>query len=199
MGSGLLLGADLVGLGQIIDVPAAQPSPEGLTILSIRNQLAVTISSNRLEFSDASGEEPSRKDFARRAVQASEYIGSLSNQAYSAVGLNFDIEFNAFDEELPSNTMLNRLIRGDVLSNTTYDLVGASARLWYVARDRRYDLRIEPRGNQYDGTDYFAHLNVHIVLGDEPFAEERLSQALNEEYTDFKRVLQKVLERNEKK
>ena len=198
-GSGLLLGADLIGLGQIIDAPEAQQSPEGLAILSMRNQLTVTISPNRLVFGDASGEEPAREDFPRHVAEASDYIGSLSNQVYVAVGLNFDIESNPLDDELPSHAILNRLMKGEVLNNAGYDAVGASARLWYVARDRRHDLRIEPRGYQLDGSDYFAHLNVHIALGNEMPSEEWLSQALNEEYSDFKRVLQKVLVPIEKK
>ena len=193
-GSGLLLGADLIGLGQIIDAPEAQPSPEGLAILSMRNQLTVTISPNRLVFGDASGEKPTREDFPLRVARASDYIGSLSNQMYATVGLNFDIEFKAVEEELPSHAMLHRLIKGDVLVDTGYDVVGASTRLWYVANDRRHDLRIEPRGNQYDGTDYYAHLNAHIELGNEMPSEEWLSQALIEEYSDFMRVLQKFLE-----
>lgn len=196
--SGLLLGANLVGIGQFIDAPEAQQSPEGLVMISMRNQLTVTISPNRLVFGDASGEEPAREDFAPRVAQASDYIGSLSNQVYGAVGLNFDIEFKAVDEELPSHAMLNRHMNSEVLKDTGYDTIGASTRLWYMARDRRHDLRIEPRGNQYDGTDYFAHLNVHIELAKEMTPDGWLSNALNEEYSDFKSVLQKVLEPMEK-
>ena len=160
---------------------------------SMRNQLTVTISSNRLVFDDGSGEEPAREDFPSRVAQAAEYIGRQSNQTYGAVGLNFGIESEPHDKELPSHVMLDRLVKEDMLRDTEYDIVGASARLWYVARDRIHDLRIEPRGNQYDGRIYFAGLSVRVVLQGNMPSAEWLSQALNEEYSDFKRILTKVL------
>ena len=198
MGPGLLLGAELTGLSQIIDAPEPRPSPEGVILSSMRNQLTVTINSNRLVFGDASGEEPAREDFPGRVAQAAEYIGRQSSQIYTTIGLNFEIESESDDKELPSHVMLDRLVREDTLNDTEYDLVGASARLWYVAHDRLHDLRIEPRGNQYDGLMYFAGLSVRIMLEDKWPSAEWLSQALNEEYGDFERVLTKVLEPKER-
>ena len=160
----------------------------------MRSQLIVTIGPSILEFGDASGEEPAREDFPNRVAQAAEYIGSLSNQVYTAIGLNFGIESEPDTEDLPSKVMLDWLVKEDALKDTGYDVIGASARLWYVARDRMHDLRIEPRGNQYDGRNYFAHLNVHIELEGEMPSAEWLSQALKEEYADFMRVLSEVLE-----
>ena len=196
------MGTDPTGLNQIIDALEPLPSHDGLTLTlsSMRNQLTVTISPDRLVFDDRSGEEPTRTDFPDRVVKAAEYIGIQSNQVFAAVGLNFDIESESHDDddELPSKAMLDRIVKEDVLKETGYDVIGASARLWYVARDRVHDLRIEPEGSQYDGREYHAHLNVHMVLDGEMPSAEWLSQALNEEYIDFMRVLTKVLETRER-
>ena len=186
---GLLLGAEPMGLSQIVDAPEIRQMPDGLMLSSMRNQLTININPNRLVLGDASGDEPARKDFPGRVARIAEYVGQQSNQTYIAVGLNFDIELVSDDDELPSKAMLDWHVKEEVLKGTGCDVVGASARLWYVARDRMHDLRIEPRGNQYDGRDYFVHLNVHIVLeGDLPSAEW-ISQALDEEYSHLIRVL----------
>ena len=47
---------------------------------------------------------------------------------------------------------------------------------------------------QYDGRNYFASVNAHMGLQGEMPSVELLSQALNEEYSDFKRVLKRALE-----
>ena len=193
-GPGLLLGTEMVGLSQIIEAPEPRQSLDGIVLSSMRNQLTVTISPNRLVFVDASGGAPARTDFPARVAEAAEYIGRQSDQSYSAVGLNFEIELEAEDEELPSRVMLFRLVKEDALAGTGYEAIGASARLWYVARDRIHDLRIEPRGNQFDGREYFAQLSVNMALEVEGDSGEWLSQALNEEYSDFRRVLTEVLE-----
>ena len=194
MGQGLLLGADPIGLNQIIDAPEPRQSNDSLVLSSMRSQLIVTIGPNRIQFDDASGQQPTREDFANRVSQAAEYIRSLSDQVYTAVGLNFDIEWEPDHEDLPSKVMLDRFVKESTLHESGYDAIGASTRLWYVARDRIYDLRIEPRGNQYDGRNYFAHLNVHIRLEGETPPAEWHSQALKEEYRDFLRVLREALQ-----
>ena len=190
---GLLLGADPTGLTKFIDAPELRESSEGLILSSMRNQCTITIRPNRLDFDDGSDEIPVRTDFPDRAARIAEYIGKQSNQSYAAVGLNFDIEVESEDEELPSKVLLSRLVKEDALGDTGYDIIGASARFWYVVRDRRCDLRIEPRENRYEGRNYFAHLNVHIDMGNEVPSKEWLSQALEQEYLDFIRVLTKIL------
>ena len=191
---GLLLGAGLEGLGQFIDAPVVQPSSDGPPVLlSMRNQFALTITPNVLAFRDASGEAPAREDFPRRVVQVARHIGNQSNLTYSAVGFVFDIESKAADEVLPSQAMLSRFVREEVLEGTGYPAIGASARLWYVARDRFHGLRVEPKGDQPDSGDYYAHLDVQVNLKDELPSTEWLSQTLDEEYRDFLRVLDEVL------
>ena len=191
---GLLLGAiDLTGLSQFIDAPEVRQAADGFILSSMRNQLTVTVRQNRLDFDDGSAEVPVRTDFSDRASRIAEYIGKQSNLSYAAVGLNFDIEVEPEDEELPSKVLLNRLVREDALGDTGYDIMGASARFWYAARNRRCDLRIEPRENRYEGRNYLAHLNVHIELGGEMPSAEWLSQALDQEYRDFIRVLTEIL------
>ena len=197
-GPGLLLGTEIVGLSRIIEGPEPRQSLDGLVLSSMRNQLTVTISPSRLVFVDASGDAPARTDFSARVAQAAEHIGRQSDQTYSAVGLNFEIELEPDDQELPSRAMLFRFIKEDALAGTGYQAVGASARLWYAAHDRLHELRIEPRGNQYDGRGYFAYLNVHMVLQGEAPSAGWLSQALNEEYREFLRVLTDVLETGER-
>ena len=162
-------------------------------VSSMRNQLSVTINSGILEFADASGEEPAREDFCGRVAQVADYIGSRSDQTYAAIGFAFTIEANSADEGLPSRTTLNWLVKEDALTDTGYEAIGASARLWYAARDRLHDLRIEPKGNQFDGTNYFAGMYVHIVLEGTVPSGKWLAQALHEEHDDFRRVLGKVL------
>ena len=162
-------------------------------VSSMRNQLSVTINAGLLEFVDASDEEPAREDFCRRVAQVADYMGSRSDQTFAAVGFAFTIEANSVYEELPSRTTLNWLVNEDALAGTGYEAIGASARLWYAARDRLHDLRIEPKGNQFDGSSYFAGMYVHIALEGTLPSGKWLAQALNEEHDDFRRVLGKVL------
>ena len=197
---GLLFGAtDLTGLSQFIDAPEVRQLSDGFALLSMHNQITVTIRPNRLDFDDGSAEVPVRTDFPDRAARIAEYIGTQSNRNYAAVGLNFDIEAEPKDEELPSKVLLSCLVKEDALRDTGYDIMGASARFWYVARDRRYDLRLEPRDNLYEGRNYLAHLNVHVELGGEMPSAEWLSQALEQEYQDFTRVLTEILKPRERR
>lgn len=190
---GLLLGAGLEGLHQLIDAPAVQQSPDGPVLLSMRNQLTLTITPSILAFGDASGDAPARADFPGRVSRVADYIGNQSHVAYSRVGLVFDIESKPADQELPSQAMLRRFVREEALRKTGYAAIGASVRLWYVVRDRIHSLRVEPKGDRHDSGDYFAHVDVQVELNDELPSEEWLSQALYEEYIDFLRVLDEVL------
>ena len=180
-------------MNDIIDTPEVLPSPNGVILLSMRSQIAVDIRTSRLEFSDRSAEKPNRTDFPTRVALAAEYIGKYINQNYAAISLNFDIEWDSDDKELPTEVMLGRIVKEDVLDGTGYNVIGASTGLWYVARARRHYLRIEPSGNLYDAQKYYANLNVQINLETETSSVEWLSQALDEEYADFIRVLAVVL------
>ena len=189
---GLLLGANPLGLNEIIEDPEVQQSAEGLVLSSMRNQLVATIDMNRLQFDDRSGEQPARQDFPDRVSRAAEFICRSSNQAYSAVGIIFEIEARPAVNVLPSNAMLNRFVKPDVLANTKYEAIGASARLWYSADDRTYEFRLEPRGNQYNGRDYFGHLNVGMRLSGTAPSSDMMSRILYEEYENFKRLLAEI-------
>lgn len=190
---GLLLGANPLGLNEIIEAPDAQQSADGLVLSSMRNQLVVTIDVNRLRFDDRSGEQPARGDFPDRVSRAAEFISNSSNQTYSAVGFIFEIEANPAIDALPSQAMLKHFVKPEVLANTKYEAIGASARLWYSAQGRTYEFRLEPRGNQYNSQDYFAHLNVGITLLGPVPSPTWLSQGLYQEYEDFKRFLSALL------
>lgn len=193
-GQGLLLGADATGLSQVIDAPEVGPSPEGIALASMRNQLILSVGSNKLQFADHSGHVPARDDFPIRVAHAAEYIGTASNHVYTAIGLNFEVEAKSAGEELPSQALLQRFVKEEALKGTGYDAVGASARLWYAAHDRIHDLRIEPRGNLYDARTYYAGLSTQIVLEGVLPSPEWLSHLLKEVYDDFIEVLTTVLD-----
>ena len=190
---GLLIGANPSVLNDIIDTPEPLPSPTGITLSSMRSQLTVDISANRLAFADRSGENPTRADFPGRVASVAEYVGRQSDQIYSAVGLNFEIEWEPDDERLPTKVLLGRIVNEEALMSTGYDIIGASAGLWYVAREVRHHLRVEPRGNQYDASNFYANLNVHMNLENQIPSAAWLSRALDEEYRDFIKVLGEVL------
>ena len=111
---GLLLGAGLEGLHQFIDAPAVQQSPDGPVLLSMRNQLTLTITPSILAFGDASGDVPARADFPGRVSRVADYIGNQSHVAYSMVGVVFDIESKPADEAaaLPSQAVLSSVCQG---------------------------------------------------------------------------------------
>ena len=96
---GLLLGAGLEGLGQLIDAPTVQQSPDGPVLLSMRNQFTLTITPSILAFGDASGDVPARADFPGRVARVAGYIGNQSHVAYSRAGFVFDIESKPADHE----------------------------------------------------------------------------------------------------
>lgn len=190
-----LLAIDPTGLSQFIDAPEVRQLSDGFALSSMQNQITVAIRPNRLDFDDGSAEVPVRTDFPDRVARTAEYIGKQSNLSYAAVGLNFHIEAEPENEELPSKVLLSRFVKEDALRDTGYEVMGASARFWYAARNRRYDLRLDPQESRYDGRNYLAHLNVHIGLGDEMPSTEWLSQTLDQEYRDFVKVLTEILKR----
>lgn len=195
---GLLLGTGLEGLRQFIDAPAVQQSADGPVLLSMRNQFTLTVTPSILAFRDASGEAPAREDFPGRVAKVAGHIGNQSHLTYSMVGLAFEIESKLADEEMPSQVMLRRFVREEALNGTGYTAVGASVRLWYLARDRIHSLRVEPKGDQHGSRDYFAHADVQMELRDELPSAEWLSQLLNEEYRDFLTVLDGILKPTER-
>ena len=195
---GLLLGGmDLTGLSQFIDAPEVRQLSDGFALSSMQNQITVTIRPNRLDFDDGSAEVPVRPDFPDRAARIAEYIGKQSNLSYAAVGLDFHIEAEPENEELASKVLLSRLVKEDALRDTGYDVMGASAKFWYAAHNKRYGLRLEPQESRYEGRNYLAHLNVHIALGDEVPSTAWLSQTLDQEYRDFVKVLTEILKSRE--
>lgn len=193
----MLGGMDLTGLSQFIDAPEVRQLSDGFALSSMQNQITVTIRPNRLDFDDGSAEVPVRPDSPDRAARIAEYIGKQSNLNYAAVGLNFHIEAEPENEELPSKVLLSRLVKEDALRDTGYDVMGASAKFWYAAHNKRYDLRLDPQESRYEGRNYLAHLNVHIGLGDEVPSTAWLSQTLDQEYRDFVKVLTEILKSRE--
>ena len=189
---GLLLGANPSGLNEIIGDPDVQQSADGLVLSSMGSQFVATISANRLQLDDRSDERPARQDFPGRVTRAAEFIGRSSNQAYSAVGIIFEIEANPATNALPSQAMLDLFVKPGMLAGTKYNLIGATARLWYSADDRTYEFRLEPRGNQFGGRDYFAHLNIGVMLPGTVPSPAWLSRVLYEEYEEFKSFLSEI-------
>ena len=189
---GLLAGANPSGLDKIIEDPDAQQTPDGLVLSSMRNQLVVTISTNRLHFEDRSEYLPSRQDFAARVTGAADFIGRSSGQAYSAVGITFEIEAKPDTNVMPSQNMRDIFIKPDLLAGTKYNLIGASARLWYSADDRTYEFRLEPRGNQLSAGNYFAHWYVGVLLPGTAPSQAWMSRILDEEYEAFKTLLSEI-------
>ena len=191
----LLYGIDPSVLVDVVDAPDVRLLPSGAALTSMRSQLTVDLDfgTNRLEFSDRSAEIPNRADFPVRVALATEYIGKQISQNYDAIVLNFEIEWDADDNVRPSVAMLGRIVKRDALKSSGYDVAGASAQLWYLAHDKTCDLRIEPRGNQFDARTFYANLNIHMNLGTDFPSADWLSQALKREYEDFTRVLANIL------
>ena len=198
---GLSLGVDS-GLVEILGAPEVRNSPDGLILSSMLSQCIVTTNPNRLVFRDASGDKPSRPDFPGRVAQATGYISVTSKTPYTGFGINFGIEADSVDGELPSKAIFRRIMKEDTLRGTKYDVMGSAIGLWYSAHGRVYDLRIEPRieygGNQYEGRKYFARLNVQMALESEIPSAEWIAQTLNDEYDDFIRVLTEILQPTER-
>ena len=196
---GLLIGATLEGLRQFIDAPVVQPSSDGPPVLvSMRNQLALTISPSVLAFRDGSGEAPARGDFANRVAQVAQHIANQSHLSYSMLGFVFEIESKISDVELPSQIMLRRFVKTEALDGTACDALGASVRLWYRARGRIHSLRVEPKADQHDSRDFFGHVDVQMELGGSLPSSEWLSLTLNEEYRGFLGILDEILKPDER-
>ena len=190
-----MLGVDPSILNDIVDAPDILPSANGAVLSSMRSQLTVAIdfNNNRLEFSDRSTQIPNRADFPARVAMATQYISKQINQSYAVIGFNYEIEWHSEGIERSSSTILEKVVKHDVLKQPLHNVLGASARLWYVLHDKNCDLRIEPRGNQFDAPTFYANLNVYTNLDSEVPSEEWLSQALKQEYQDFLRVLSDIL------
>ncbi len=181
-------------LTQFIELPEIQPNPDGLVLSSMRNQLVATINPLRLQFQDRSQEEPARPDFTSRVIGIMDQMRNSIGLTPTAVGIIFEIRAGSDSTELPSQE-LKSLVKDDLFAGTRYETIGASLRVWYTHGGRRYDLRVEPVGNQFDGQGYYGRLHVHIELDEQnDGSEEWLSQALRKEYNDLKRVLSRINE-----
>ena len=191
---GLLGGADPARLSQLIDPSEVRNLSDGLLLASMRNQFTLTIKPDKLEFEDGSDEMPVRTDFPPRAVSIGKFIAQVSRQSYVAVGLHYHIEMESEGTELPSAVLLSRIVKEDVLGDTSYNLVGASGRFWYILRDTLCELRVEPLGNQINNRGYFAYLHVHIQTGNnDTITPEWIAAALNQGYQDLLRILAELL------
>lgn len=196
---GLLMGAGQEELGQFIDDPEVQQTPDGkIVIVSMRNQCVLAVMPTVLACYDASGKAPARRDFAGRVAQIAEHISNLSRLTYDKVGISFDIESKTADEELPSRAMLRRLVRREALKEMGYDVVGAAVKMWYVADGNLHSLQVEPKDNEHDSQHYHAHLSVEFDIQVSLLTREWLLQTLNKEYLDFLSVLDEVLESSER-
>lgn len=195
-GPGLLVGiADGIALGQFIDAPEVQQSAEGVVFSSMRNQLKLTVSPEKLTFEDGSEGTPVRNDFPHRVAGAAKHISETSGLPFAAIGLTFEVEARSAGDSLPSNAILQGLIKKGIVSR--YGAIGAAVRLWYIAGGLMHSLRLEPRGNQLEGSPYFGHVHVHVELVETP-SGSWLSGALEEAYGDFTRVLTNILESEER-
>ena len=193
---GLLVGiADGIGLAQFIDAPEVQQSPDGVVFSSMRNQLKLTVSPEKMIFEDGSDESPAREDFPHRVAGAAKHVSETSGLPLAAVGLTFEVEAKPADGSLPSNAILHGLIEKGTVSR--YGAVGAAVRLWYIAGGRTHSLRLEPRGNQLDGFPYFGQIHVQVELAEAP-SGSWLSQNMLEAFDDFKRTLTDILKPEER-
>ena len=181
-------------MGQFIDDPEVQPSSDGSPVfVSMRNQLTLIITPSILVFRDESGETPSREDFPKRVAQVALHVARMSQLRYVKVGMRFDVESKQERGELPSKIMLRRFVSREALAGLGYDVVGAAARVWYMARNSLHSLHIEPKEDDHDSPEYTAHLIAEIELESAFPSAEWIRHTLIEEYLDFLKVLGKML------
>lgn len=179
-------------LSLIVTEPEIRQEANSIVVSSMANQFQMIINPIRIQFTDKSEKLPARKDFAERVVKLVDWISQSNKIDLSSLGLNFDLILKRGESNRASEYIRDRFVNAGIFATTGYKLIGASVRLWYMARGIRHYLYIEPLGNSYDAEEFYAHINVHYKQPT-PFNSSWLTTAIMEEYKDFRKVLSTVL------
>ena len=189
-----MLSVDIEELGQILGQLEVRSEGGSAVISSMAAQIQVKVTPRQIQVHDRSDQQPCKEDFPERAVGVAGYFAKINDSIYRDVGVNFDLSFTRDLDELPSQFILKRAIRDDVFDSIGHVPKGASVRFWYDARGMAHHLYVEPRGNSFEGADFYAHINVNYrAEGDSPTVEW-LRETIQTEYQDFINVLRSVLD-----
>lgn len=180
-------------LEQVVKAPEVKVQGDELVVSSMPNQFEMVMNPRRTRFVDRSDQMPTRGDFTESVARIADILVRTNNIVYKGLGLNFEVNIAPLGDRLAREVISERFINSTNFSSTGYDLVGASVRIWYIARERRHFLYIEPLGNNYSETHYYSHLNIHYDFPDTLPDSEWLSHIISEEYEDFKTVLSRSL------
>lgn len=146
--------------------PGGQPSV--LEITSLRDQVVVNIAGSKLQFLDKSDDTPGT---GRLPNIVHGFLGLLQKQGlarFRAYGINFDVAFDVKGDQSAAETIAERYINKDALSQRAQiDVRGAGLQLWFPHVDAMCNLKLEPRLGKMDAPRFYVHINYHFELPNE--------------------------------
>lgn len=190
---------DATELGQIIRDPQIEViSPANLaTIASLRDQIGVEVHRNRLQIRDHSDSLPCRDGFTRIAAELVNWVRQAGTTALTAYGFNYDVTFRLATHDRAAAAIAERFINADAIQRLAgIQVVGGAIRFFYHRDHRRCYLYLEPRQNDLQTSEFFAHINVHFDLAREDVlvTQEALDTAFGREYDHFISVVANLFE-----
>lgn len=188
---------DAAELGQIIRDPQIETiSPANLaTITSLRDQIGVEIQRNRLQIRDHSDSLPCRDGFTRIAAELVNLVRQADTTTLTAYGFNYDVAFGLGKHDKAARTIAQRFMNTEAIERLSgIHVAGGAVRFFYHRDHRRCYLYLEPRRNDLEASEFYAHVNVHFDLEKEDVlvAEEALDKAFRHEYADFVNVIESL-------
>lgn len=174
---------------RMIGTPVIDGGELGLLIMSVRDQVSITVSPRRFILRDESGGTPGGKKIATAAWQ----LVNLLSPTILSYGFNYDLEVSLSEQDkagfVITRAALNELRIRERLGS---ELVGSGIRLFYKKGSKVYNLLVEPKLQQFEARTLYAHINVHEESSLLP-PEDALIRAFAEEYQAFTAVVERLL------
>jgi len=173
---------------QVLGQPAQQ-----MQLMSLRDQIKVSIGGGRFIFEDESNDVPPRlrlPDVVQAFIRLFATKGVTEFRAY---GFNFDIAFDASGDSPAAQVILERFVKSEQLERRGgITPQGSGLRLYFSMGEASCDLRIEPHENKVNSPRFFSHINYHYDLPDGQFPQ---ADALKADFQGKWGIFEDLLER----
>ena len=163
----------------------------GLIITSVRNQIVISLDPSKIQFQDLSSSVPASDDFVERTSRIVNYLLDRLSADLKAIGLNFTVAVDSSVPDLQAKALLP-LVNDKILRDSDAEGLGASTRLWFKSKGVRYELRIEPLGNDLNAAKFFAYVNSHFDAEPLALSEDWLARSLREQFDEFLGFLNRI-------
>lgn len=153
-------------------VEMAQPPISQVRLVSLREQITITLGGNQFIFTDESDAKPPKARVAE-VVQSMTRLLATKNVQFRAYGYNFRVSFDSVGDTTASQLLQQRFLKSDIIQKRAgINTRGAGVKLFFEMGEAKCSLDIQPEGDSLSSPRFVAQINHHYDLPTGQFPQD---------------------------